>query len=527
MTKPIQQPDKTEGRTYAQWIVPVLSSVLVLTAIAVIYVTALLLDSNQHQAQVQFDNQTTSIIKATESRVALYTGLLRGIQTTYAVKQTPITRDQYHRIFQGIDLRHDYPGISGVSFTQHLNPGGQEEYVRAVQHDASITPGGYPNFTIRPAGFRPDPYVITYSEPFNPTAATFGLDISTDPGRYEAIQRARDTGQLESTGLVTIYGTNTRSSTKGFVVFAPLYESSQSPGTVSERRSKIVGVLNAVFRANNLFQGIVQQSGASQDIQLSVIDGAAPSGHQILYGSDSHHGSTDDFRKTSKLNFGGKTWTLVMTAPQSVGLSQFDQLAPIAVLLIGLVICLLLASMVAVLFRSRSRAIGIADTITKELRESEAQYRQITSNSQELINLLTPEGVITFTSPASQSMLAYKSTEIVGRSIMDLVIKEDSTLVADALARIANANTQNLKLEYRLRTHTHTTVWVEALWQSIDLRGKTVIQISSRDISERKKVEDNLRRQTDELERLNQAMVGRELKMIELKRRMKEEGNNA
>ena len=43
-----------------------------------------------------------------------------------------------------------------------------------------------------------------------------------------------------------------------------------------------------------------------------------------------------------------------------------------------------------------------------------------------------------------------------------------------------------------------------------------------RDITDKRKTEDELKRRNEELERLNKIMTGRELKMIELKNRVKE-----
>ena len=46
-----------------------------------------------------------------------------------------------------------------------------------------------------------------------------------------------------------------------------------------------------------------------------------------------------------------------------------------------------------------------------------------------------------------------------------------------------------------------------------------------KDISKQKDIELKLRRRADDLERLNQVMIGRELKMIELKKKINEMEN--
>jgi hypothetical protein len=56
----------------------------------------------------------------------------------------------------------------------------------------------------------------------------------------------------------------------------------------------------------------------------------------------------------------------------------------------------------------------------------------------------------------------------------------------------------------------------------VKLGDKIFIQATVRDVSERKKAEQKIEEQVNELEKFNRLMVGRELKMIELKERIKE-----
>ena len=53
-------------------------------------------------------------------------------------------------------------------------------------------------------------------------------------------------------------------------------------------------------------------------------------------------------------------------------------------------------------------------------------------------------------------------------------------------------------------------------------KGETKNSLIIRDISDRKKVENEIKRKVDELERFNRLMVGREIKMIGLKKEVNE-----
>ena len=59
---------------------------------------------------------------------------------------------------------------------------------------------------------------------------------------------------------------------------------------------------------------------------------------------------------------------------------------------------------------------------------------------------------------------------------------------------------------------------VELSLSAVNLKGRWNALGLMRDIAERKAAEEELRKRTDELEKFNKLAVGRELKMIELKR---------
>lgn len=505
-------------------ITPVLVGALVLTVLIVLFLTAFLLDSNRRQAQNKFDNQADQIQRTIQSRFDLYSGLLSTLQGGFAVKNTPMTRDQYHELIQYADIPHKYPGLSAVSFVQHVAPENLEGYIDAVRQDTSLVPGGYPNFGVRPEGVRPDSYIVTYPEPNSASSSTMGLDLASDSGRYATISLARDTGTAQSSGLLTPLAANSAAppGTKGFSVYAPIYQPASPHGTVEERRANIMGIISAGFRAETLFSGILHEAGTEKTMAIGVYDGKTRDKNSVLYTTNANGftAPAEDFTKTTQLNFAGKSWTLALAAPPTIGLSTLDRFAPAIVLVVGLLVSLLLIALLWGLAESRAHAVSLANEITAELRESELKYRLITQNSQELIGLISSSGTLEFASLASQKLLGRKPSEVVGRDIRDLVVAEDRPAVADAIKRMSVGTAHSLKLEYRMKTAGRSSVWVEALWQAVTRDGRTVIQVSSRDIGERKAIEADLRRQADELERLNRAMVGRELKMVELKQKL-------
>jgi len=74
--------------------------------------------------------------------------------------------------------------------------------------------------------------------------------------------------------------------------------------------------------------------------------------------------------------------------------------------------------------------VGVNIDVTAQLREMEIdfedvrRFRFIASNSRDLIVRYTPDGEITFASPASKVVLGFEAEELIGVSIFDLLDKE-------------------------------------------------------------------------------------------------------
>lgn len=173
-------------------------------------------------------------------------------------------------------------------------------------------------------------------------------------------------------------------------------------------------------------------------------------------------------------------------------------------------------------------------------RESDARYRCMVDTAIEGICSLGPDGSITLVNARMAEMLGYPEEEMLGRQLTEFMFEED---VADQLARMENRR-RGLSESYErcFRRKNGETVWTLASAATI-LDDKQQFQGSFgmfSDITERKQAEEELRRLKDELEqrvkertaelaskneelaRMNKLFIGRELRMVELKGRIRE-----
>ena len=172
------------------------------------------------------------------------------------------------------------------------------------------------------------------------------------------------------------------------------------------------------------------------------------------------------------------------------------------------------------------------------LRNSEAKYRRIVDTASEGICMFGPDYVTTFVNARIAEMLGYSCEEMIGRTGTEFLFEED---VPDHLIKMEN-HRQGLPERYdrRYRHKDGETVWALVSATPIfddehHFQGSLAMLT---EITEKKLAEEELRRLKDdleqrvrertaelaaknaELERMNRLFVGRELRMVELKKRI-------
>ncbi|HUO11255.1 MAG TPA: PAS domain S-box protein [Caulobacteraceae bacterium] len=144
------------------------------------------------------------------------------------------------------------------------------------------------------------------------------------------------------------------------------------------------------------------------------------------------------------------------------------------------------------------------------LEESEARYRLLADNATDVVVSSGVDGKIAYLSVSSRRMLGYEPQELIGTDAFALIHPDD---VADVRAQMSelfrNRDVSGSRqIEYRVRRKSGEYLWVEAkplLVLAPETNRIVAIQDSLRDISARKRLEDELRRKQAEAEAAAQA----------------------
>jgi PAS domain S-box-containing protein len=153
--------------------------------------------------------------------------------------------------------------------------------------------------------------------------------------------------------------------------------------------------------------------------------------------------------------------------------------------------------------------VSVAKDVTKRilaekaLKESEERFRRITENMSDFVSEVGTDGTFTYLSPSHRRIFGEKIDNFVGASIFEAIHPDDRDRVMASYREAVKTKTDNEE-EFRYRYTDGSYRWVRTSGHPlIDEEGKYIGGVvCSRDITERKEAEDDLRRYKDHLEKL-------------------------
>ena len=127
------------------------------------------------------------------------------------------------------------------------------------------------------------------------------------------------------------------------------------------------------------------------------------------------------------------------------------------------------------------------------LRQSEERYRSLVYSARDAIFTLSPEGLITSLNPAFETITGWRCEEWIGRSFTSIIHPDDHPIALQNFKRMMQGEMVPVH-ELRIKTKKETHVSGEFTITPQRLRDRVVGLIGiARDITERKKLEENLR----------------------------------
>lgn len=139
------------------------------------------------------------------------------------------------------------------------------------------------------------------------------------------------------------------------------------------------------------------------------------------------------------------------------------------------------------------------------LRWSEQRFKSLVANISDIITLLDIQGKILYESASIRHILGYEEDELVGKSVWEFIHPEDLENVAAIFKSKLAEDGSGAMIEYRFRHKDGRYVHMEAQGNN-QLNNPAIkgVVVNSRDITQRKMVEEQLRAKNVQLEKTNE-----------------------
>jgi PAS domain S-box-containing protein len=155
------------------------------------------------------------------------------------------------------------------------------------------------------------------------------------------------------------------------------------------------------------------------------------------------------------------------------------------------------------------------------LRKSEEYYRALIENATDAIVIIDEGGILKYSNLTLEGVLGYEPRELMGKLCLDYLHPEDIPRAARVIAEAVRDPDYSLTVEVRIRRADGAYTYFEGIGSSyLDNPCVEGIVIALRDISERKKVEEELGKHRENLEEL---VEERTHELNDINRRLMEE----
>ncbi|MCD6477410.1 MAG: PAS domain S-box protein [Candidatus Aenigmarchaeota archaeon] len=183
----------------------------------------------------------------------------------------------------------------------------------------------------------------------------------------------------------------------------------------------------------------------------------------------------------------------------------------------------------------------------EKLKESEEKFRAIAESAQDAIIMINNEGRTEYWNKAAEKMFGYKRSEVIGRNLHRIIAPmryhKAYKMGMKTFSRTGKGPLIGKIIELTGRKKNGKEFPIELSLSSVKINGKWNSISIVRDISSRKLFEERLRKQAkslseankkimkmmtdlkkknEDLEKFREFSIGRELKMIELKKKIRE-----
>lgn len=289
-----------------------------------------------------------------------------------------VSRREWQQFYSAQSVEEYFPGVMGYGFVEVVERDEVDTFVEEMRFS------GAPNYRLKThPGYRvttdnDQHYLIKYNEPASRNLGSWGLDVASNPSNREVYDNARDSGKRCVSKPFRLFQGGGESW--GVVFAAPVYQRDVPVDTIEQRRSAIIGWVVASVGIDQFMTAEWQSDWDQFDIEIySSIGSASNHDESVLYSSmqtDNH-----DHKGSAMVLLVGDLRLGFRVSPREVPNRWVASPRQAVVLIVGMLTTLLLTIVTWSVTQTRAKALQMARSMTKSLRESEHLQRKLALQS--------------------------------------------------------------------------------------------------------------------------------------------------
>jgi HD-GYP domain-containing protein (c-di-GMP phosphodiesterase class II)/CHASE1-domain containing sensor protein len=201
------------------------------------------------------------------------------------------------------------------------------------------------------AADRPEYYPILFIGPSSGDDPVYGYDVGSETVRLNALDKARDTGKIITSGRIEFV--QDAANRDGFLAVLPVYLPGKPAKTLAQRRDNLWGFVLGVFQPRDMLESALNKFNP-QGIDVCLYDPSVPAGGRPYHFHRSrtrNSWNADDEERLNnphgmhykcRLNGGGNPWT-ISCVPTPTFVARHRTWWPWGVLAAGIVLSVMLA----------------------------------------------------------------------------------------------------------------------------------------------------------------------------------------
>ena len=454
--------------------------------------------SNSVQLKLDLKQHTTELKGALEESISAHISALRSLGSFYSAS-IAVDREEF-RTFTSQSLAN-FQGIQALEWSPIIPFSEREAF------ENSLKKAGYPNVKITernaakqvsPAGVRPEYIPVSFVEPYKGNEKALGYDLYSNDIRREAINRARDTGEIAATARITlIQGNDTQ---YGILAFMPIYHKG-SHQTLEERRKNISGYVLAVFRGGDIVTAALKDQNLER-LSYQLIDESAPIEEQLLFASDPlafkplilrEKGLFGrDFSLVSHFSIpiGGRSWRFDVAPNQDYFVYHRSNTAWL-ILVAGLFLTSMVGTFVMVSSGRGNLLRQLVEERTAALAQSEERFRATFEDAPIGVATISLSGQFLNANQGCCKLFGYSRDALLSITLNQLIHPDYHPSNADLIRRTLASEIAGFTVEQKYVRKDGTSLWSNSAVKLVRHRDDTPAYfiIVIEDIDERKQAE--------------------------------------